>query len=41
MDEKPEQVGRVRALAAEYVALVEVMRNGQYADHDEWQALIS
>ncbi|HEU5013355.1 MAG TPA: hypothetical protein VFT66_12525 [Roseiflexaceae bacterium] len=36
-----EQTGRLRALAEEYVTLVEAMRGGQYADSDEWQRMSS
>jgi hypothetical protein len=32
---------RLRLLAEEYVSYVEAMRNGQYADSDEWQQLSS
>ena len=31
--------GRLRALAEYYIALVEAMRTGQYADDVEWRAL--
>ena len=34
-----EVAGRLRALAEEYVTLVEAMRGGQYVDSDEWQRL--
>jgi hypothetical protein len=33
--------GRIRALAEEYVQLVDAMRGGQYADEGEWQQLSS
>ena len=36
-----ETTARIHTLAAEYVELVELMRNGQYADAEEWQALSS
>ena len=36
-----ETTARMRTLAAEYIALVELMRGGQYADAEEWQALSS
>ncbi|MCU0490198.1 MAG: hypothetical protein MUD01_01220 [Chloroflexaceae bacterium] len=32
---------RLHSLAAEYVELVEAMRNGQYADEKEWRTLSS
>lgn len=31
--------GRTRALAEEYVSLVDAMRGGHYADADEWRQL--
>ena len=34
-----ETTSRLYTLAAEYIALVEAMRGGQYADSDEWQRL--
>ena len=36
-----ETKARLRTLAEEYVTFVEGMRNGQYADSDEWQQLSS
>lgn len=36
-----EHAARVRTLAEEYVALVEAMRSGQYADSEEWHRLSS
>ena len=35
------QTARLQALAEEYVAYVDAMRGGQYADSDEWQRLSS
>jgi len=35
------QTSRLQALAEEYVAYVDAMRGGQYADSDEWQRLSS
>ena len=36
-----EVQGRLRMLAGEYVALVEAMQTGQYADDAEWRTLSS
>lgn len=36
-----EEAARIRVLAAEYVELVDMMRNGQYADAEEYRALSS
>lgn len=33
------QQKRLELLASEYIALVEAMREGRYADSDEWQRL--
>jgi hypothetical protein len=38
---RDEHAGRLRALAEEYVMLVEAMRGGRYADSDEWQRMSS
>lgn len=35
------RTSRLQALAEEYVAYVDAMRGGQYADSDEWQRLSS
>ena len=35
------QPSRMQALTEEYVAYVDAMRGGQYADSDEWQRLSS
>lgn len=36
-----ERFARIRALAEEYVTLVDLMRQGQYADDAEWRQLSS
>jgi hypothetical protein len=36
-----ELAARIAALAADYVALVDTMRGGQYADEDEYRTLSS
>lgn len=36
-----ERSARIRALAEEYVTLVDLMRQGQYADDTEWRVLSS
>ena len=36
-----EETARIQILAEEYIALVEAMRNGEYADMEEWQRMSS
>ncbi|HEU5014273.1 MAG TPA: hypothetical protein VFT66_17245 [Roseiflexaceae bacterium] len=41
INEIPEHNAHIRILAEEYVALVDAMRNGDYADDEEWRRLSS